>query len=111
MIECESVFWFSIGFLSGSLAILTIFIWKLIRHEAGPDRPLPLEKNFVLVYYPSMTDDKTELRASLRLAITTIRKLKANQKVDTKEVLRILNRTLQQEYEAKTSRRVLRVRL
>ena len=61
--------------LSGSLAILTIFIWKLIRHEAGRDRRHGTpEKILVLVHYDSMTDDKVELRASLRLAITTIKK-------------------------------------
>jgi hypothetical protein len=68
-----------------------------------------------LLPYPSPTDDKAELRASLRLAISTIRistirKMKAHQKVNTREVLRILNRTLQQEYEEKAVRRV-RVRL
>ena len=99
--------------LSGSLTILAIFVWKLIRHEAGRDRPQhgPAEKILVLVHDDSMTDDKAELRAALRLAITTIRKMKANQKVDTKEVLRILNRTLQQEYEGETTGRVLRIRL
>ena len=43
-----------------------------------------------------MTDDKAELRASLRLAMTTIRKLAAHQKVDTTAVLKILGRTLQE---------------
>jgi hypothetical protein len=34
-----------------------------------------------------MTDDKAELRAALRLAMTTIRKMKAHQPVKTTEVL------------------------
>jgi hypothetical protein len=50
----------------------------------------------MLLYYPSMTDEKTELRAALRLAMTAIRKIKAHQNVNTTEVLRILGRTLQQ---------------
>jgi hypothetical protein len=48
------------------------------------------------LHYPSMTDDKTELRAALRLAMTAIRKIKAHQNVNTTELLRLLGRTLQQ---------------
>jgi hypothetical protein len=58
-----------------------------------------------------MTDDKAEVRAALRLAISTIRKMKAHQKVNTTDVLRILNRTLQHEKEETVvAKNVLRVR-
>jgi hypothetical protein len=100
--------------LAGSLAILTIFIWKLICHEAGRDRsqPGPPEKIYVLVPCPSMTNDTAKLRASLRLAMATIRMMKVHQKVNTTEVLRILARTLKDaKEENEIPRRRLRGRL